>query len=47
MHTDSASIQRFHIKDIDPLHLAQNLESFQPSRLFEISGDGSGSGSGG
>ncbi len=47
MHTDSAGIQRFHIKDVDALHLAQDLEPFQPGGLFEIGGDGPGRGAGG
>ena len=38
--TMSASIQRPHIEDINPLHLSQNLQPLQTGGLFEIGRDG-------
>lgn len=40
VHTSTASIQRLHIKDIDAVHLAQDLESLQTSALLEVGRDG-------
>jgi hypothetical protein len=45
-HTDAIRWERSHIKDINSLHLSQDLKTFETSRLFEISGDGSGFGTG-
>ena len=44
--TNSTRIQWFHVKDIDALHLPQNLISFKAGRLLEVCWDGAGSGSG-
>lgn len=41
-HTFTTCIQWLHIKDVNALHLAQNLQSLKTSRLLEISGDGAG-----
>jgi hypothetical protein len=46
VHTNAIRWERFHIKDINSLHLSQDLKTFKTSRLFEISGDGSRFGTG-
>jgi hypothetical protein len=42
--TGTAGIQRPHVEDINPLHLPQNLNTLETSRLLEIGGDGAGLG---
>lgn len=42
----SRSIERSHIEDIYTVHLAENFQSLQTSRLLEIGRDGSGGGTG-
>jgi hypothetical protein len=46
LHTSTASIQRLHIKDVDAVHLAQDLKSLQTSALLEVGRDGAGRSSG-
>ena len=41
-HTFPRGIQRFHIKHINPLHLAQYLQSLQPRSLLKVRGYGAG-----
>lgn len=38
--TGAAGIQRPHVEDVNPLHLAQNLDTLETSGLLEIGGDG-------
>jgi len=40
------SIQRLHVKHIDPLHLPQDLESLQTSTLIQIRRNGTWLGAG-
>lgn len=44
--TLAAGIERAHVKDINALHLAKNLQSLQTSRLLEIGRNGAGSSAG-
>lgn len=45
--TFSASIQRFHVEDVNALHFAENFETFEAGRLVKVGGDGAGFGAGG
>lgn len=42
--TGAAGIQRPHVEDVNPLHLAQDLDTLETSGLLEIGGDGAGLG---
>ena len=42
LHTFPARIQRPHVKDIYSLHLAEDFQALETSRLFEIGRDGAG-----
>ena len=44
--TFAGGIQRLHVEDVDALHLTQDLQSLETSRLLEIRGYGAGRGSG-
>lgn len=44
--THTTSIQRPHIEDIHPLHLAQDLQALETSRLVNIGRDGTRGGTG-
>jgi hypothetical protein len=44
--TLSTSIQRLHVKHINPLHLPQDLESLQTSTLIQIRRNGTRLGAG-
>jgi hypothetical protein len=45
-HTLAASVQRPHVENINTLHLSEDLETLQSSRLLEVGRNGSGSGAG-
>lgn len=40
MYTFAAGVQRSHIEDVNALHLAENLQTFETGRLFKIGGHG-------
>ena len=40
--TNPTSIQRPHVKDIDPLHLAHNFQALETGRLLDIRRHGTG-----
>ena len=39
-HTETGSVKRLHVKNVDPLHFSENLQSFETGGLFEVGGDG-------
>lgn len=43
----AAGVERPHVEDVDPLHLAQDLEALEARALLEVRGDGAGEGTGG
>lgn len=44
LHTFTARIQRPHVEDIHALHLSEDFQSLETSRLLEIGGNGTGLG---
>ena len=46
MRTFPRRIQRLHVEDVDPLHLAQDLEPLEARGLLEVGRDGAGRGAG-
>lgn len=45
-HTFPAGVQRSHVEQLNTLHLGQNLQTLQTSRLLQIGGDGARLGAG-
>jgi hypothetical protein len=41
-HTQAAGVQWPHVKDVDTLHLSENLETLKTGRLFDIGGNSTG-----
>jgi len=40
--TDTASVQRPHVEDVDALHLAENFQTLQTGSLLKVGRDGTG-----
>lgn len=44
LHTETAGVEGPHVEDVDALHLSEDLETLETSRLLGVGGDGTGLG---